>query len=122
MPVGKRNDISQHHSEMAAGDIGVNIDAEERKNFLLNDQEIGAKKEIRTRMRSGSRDNRKFEADKRNLAESHAKRLKVAKSSRITINADDKVKPSRFARAMAIESQIDLTLSNAQTDSQSNGI
>ena len=57
------------------------------------------------------------------MVDTHAKRLKMKKSSRITISDEDKMKPSRFARAMAalaIEPpKLDLTFSDARTEAQS---
>ena len=94
---------------------------EERKNFLVNDQE--PYKEIRQRLRSGAHVQRgpTPNSDAKSIADQHAKRLRVAKSSRLTIggisqDGGSSVKPPRFgrgARASAPEAEIDLTLSNA---------
>lgn len=100
-PGGKRN---EQHIEVGSAEAEIKSGSEEHKNYLVNDQEAYGNKEIRMRMRSGARDGRLFEAyssDKKSLADSHAKRLKVAKSTRITIDAEEKAKPSRFSRAMA---------------------
>jgi len=75
-------------------------------------------KEIRPRLRSGATANRVAAGPgdtptASSLADKHAKRLKVAKSSRVTLGAtpDGQVKPPRFG-ARNFEPEVDLTLSN----------
>ena len=77
-------------------------------------------------MRSGASQNRTVDQENANadggassLAQSHAKRLKVAKSSRVTIGANDAMKPPRFAKRTPGQNpmgEIDLTLSGQKKD------
>ena len=87
----------------------------------------GNPKQIRQRLRSGAAENRTADSDNAyaadggsSLAQSHAKRLKVAKSSRVTIGANDAMKPPRFAKRTPGQNNpmgdIDLTLSAKAKD------
>ena len=79
--------------------------AEERKSYLGADAADGnIKKEIKPRRRSNSMAGSREAGDPESnavaavnpLAEQHAKRLKVRKSSRVSIGAPEAVKPPRF--------------------------
>ena len=79
--------------------------AEERKSYVGADAADGnLKKEIKPRRRSNSMAGSRGAGDQEEnsgasgnpLAEQHAKRLKVRKSSRVSIGAPEAVKPPRF--------------------------
>ena len=82
----------------------------------MHDSESGITKEIRPRLRSGATNqranNQSEQATPNSLADKHAKRLKVAKSSRVTLGANDGGKPPRIGAGKNMEPEIDLTLSN----------
>ena len=92
-PGGKKisKSVKREQTENEASLGGATSD--ERKSFL-KDPETGLLKEIRQRMRSGASSKRQTTTDasevQSSLADQHAKRLKVAKSSRVTLGVDNK--------------------------------
>lgn len=117
MPGSKR--ISKSVRRDTATDTEGADGVEERKNFLVNDPETGIQKEIRPRLRSGAnaRDNvvNASSEEAKSLADQHAKRLRVAKSSRISIT-DSHQKPPRAGAPV-----VDFTLSTKKGDFDNNG-
>jgi len=113
-PGGKRASKSQRPIELT--DNETTEATEDRKNFLMHDSESGITKEIRPRLRSGATNqranNQSEQATPNSLADKHAKRLKVAKSSRVTLGANDGGKPPRIGAGKNMMPEIDLTLSN----------
>lgn len=87
----KKNQLSDYESLPGAN-------AEERKSFLV-DPDTGVNKEIKQRLRSGYSENRDTKSvNAQEIAEQHSKRLKVAKSSRISLGAPEAMKPPRMQR------------------------
>ena len=91
---------------LSGGGAEASTAAEERKSYLGADTgDENIKKEIRPRRRSGSVTGSRPAGDQGSnaggtdnpLAEQHAKRLKVRKSSRVSIGAPEAVKPPRFS-------------------------
>ena len=104
---GKRPAVSQGIGAGGLSDNEANMNnqnAEERKAYLATEADQAIQKQIRPRLRSGAAFNTEnmgginpsAASESKQLADQHAKRLKVAKSSRVTLGLSEAQKPSRL--------------------------
>ena len=119
---GKRPAVSQGIGAGGLSDneaIMNNQNAEERKAYLATEADQAIQKQIRPRLRSGAAFNTETmggninpteaASESKQLADQHAKRLKVAKSSRVTLGLSEAQKPSRLHGNNGI-GEVDLSL------------
>lgn len=125
---GKRPAVSQGIGAGGLSDNEANVNnqnAEERKAYLATEADQAIQKQIRPRLRSGAAFNTEnvgginpaAASESKQLADQHAKRLKVAKSSRVTLGLSEvQQKPSRLRGIANGIGEVDLSLAGKSSN------